>query len=59
MRSTFQYFGLRNGHLGGLEFVTLEPVRKNHQLCHWYGAGWWSARDVKRQDVGTAQYPAP
>ncbi|KAL3817520.1 hypothetical protein ACHAXA_003693 [Cyclostephanos tholiformis] len=59
MRSTFQYFGLRNGIIGGLEFVTLMPVPKNTQLLHWYGSGWWSERGIKRQDVGTKKYPAP
>ena len=59
MRSTFQYFGLRNGILGGLECVTVMPIPKNTQFLHWYGAGWWSERDIKRQDVGTAKYPAP
>jgi len=39
MRSTFQYYGLRNGIIGGLEFVTLQPVPKNTQLLHWYGSG--------------------
>lgn len=58
MRSTFQYFGLRNGEIGGLEFVTLMPVPKNTQLLHWYGSDWWSARGLKRQDVGTKRYPA-
>mmetsp|Transcript_12469 Transcript_12469/g.20702 ORF Transcript_12469/g.20702 Transcript_12469/m.20702 type:complete len:272 (+) Transcript_12469:84-899(+) len=59
MRSTFQYFGLRNGHMAGLEYVTLEPIAKNTQLCQWYGSGWWSARELKRCDVGTTRYPAP
>jgi len=59
MRSTAQYWGLRNGSTGGLEFITLESVPKNTQLCHWYGPGWWSARGVKRMDVGTKQHPAP
>lgn len=59
MRSTFHYFGLRNGVMGGLEFVTLMPVPKNTQLLHWYGSGWWSERGIKRQDVGTRNYPAP
>jgi len=59
MRSTFQYFGLRNGNVGGLEFITLEEIPKNTQLCHWYGKGWWSARGIKRQDVATEKYPAP
>jgi len=59
IRSTFQYFGLRNGELGGLEYITLEPVTKGTQLCQWYGSGWWSARDIKRQDVGTKRFPAP
>lgn len=59
IRSTFRYWGKRNGRLGGLEFVTLEQVPKNTQLCHWYGAGWWSARKIKRIDVGTKRYPAP
>lgn len=58
-RSTFQYWGKRNGVLGGLEFITLETVPKNTQLCHWYGSGWWDAREVKRVDVGTKSYPAP
>jgi hypothetical protein len=58
MRSFFQYFGLRNGEIGGLEFVTLMPVPKNTQLLHWYGSDWWSARGLKRQDVGTKRYPA-
>ena len=59
MRSTFQYFGKRNGDIGGLEFVTLEIIPKNTQLCHWYGSGWWSERGLKRIDVGTTKYPAP
>lgn len=59
MRSTFQYYGLRNGIIGGLEFVTLMPIPKNTQLLHWYGSGWWSERGIKRQDVGTKKYPAP
>jgi hypothetical protein len=59
MRSTFQYFGIRNGDIGGLEFVTLETILKNTQLCHWYGSGWWSDRGLKRIDVSTTRYPAP
>lgn len=58
MRSTFQYFGKRNGDLGGLEFVTLMPIQKNTQLLHWYGSDWWSSRGLKRCDVGTKRYPA-
>ena len=58
MKSTFQYFGLRNGYIGGLEFVTLEPVPKNTQLLHWYGSDWWKNRGLKRCDVGTKRYPA-
>merc|ERR1711966_300404 len=26
MRSTFHYWGIRNGTIGGLEFMTLEPI---------------------------------
>ena len=59
MRSTFQYYGLRNGIIGGLEFVTLVPVPKDTQLLHWYGSSWWDERGIKRQDVGTKKYPAP
>lgn len=59
MRSTFQYFGLRNGNIGGLEFITLQPVSKNTQLLHWYGSNWWKERGMKRQDIGTKRYPAP
>ena len=59
MRSTFQYFGLRNGTMGALEYVTLEHIPKNTQVCQWYGSGWWSAREIKRLDVGTIKYPAP
>jgi len=59
MRSTFQYWGCRNGNVGGLEFVTLMPIPKNTQLLHWYGSGWWGERGIKRQDVGTTRYPAP
>ena len=59
IRSTFRYWGKRNGHLGGLEFITLEPIPKNTMLCHWYGAGWWSARGIQRCDVGTDKHPAP
>ena len=61
IRSTFQYFGKWNCKLGGLEFVTIEAIQKGTQLCHWYGAGWWSARKgvMKRCDVGTKRYPAP
>lgn len=59
VKSNNQYFGLRNGKRAGLEFIAIEPIAKNTQLCHWYGPGWWSARDVKRQNVGTDLYPAP
>eukprot|EP00555_Chaetoceros_dichaeta_P008929 CAMPEP_0198273238 /NCGR_PEP_ID=MMETSP1447-20131203/56253_1 /TAXON_ID=420782 /ORGANISM="Chaetoceros dichaeta, Strain CCMP1751" /LENGTH=200 /DNA_ID=CAMNT_0043966857 /DNA_START=390 /DNA_END=992 /DNA_ORIENTATION=- len=59
MRSTGQYWGLRNGNIGGLEFITLESIPKDTQLCHWYGSGWWSARGVKRMDIGTKHHPAP
>jgi hypothetical protein len=59
LRSTFQYFGIRNGSLGGLEFVATEAVPRNTQLCFWYGPRWWSARGIKRVDVGTRTYPAP
>lgn len=58
MRSTFQYFGVRNGDVGGLEFVTVIPVPKGTQLLHWYGSDWWKQRDLKRCDVGTKRYPA-
>ena len=58
-RSTFRYFGLRNGKLGGLEFTTTEQVPKNTMICIWYGSGWWSARDIKRTDVGSNKFPAP
>lgn len=58
MRSTFQYFGKRNGDIGGLEFVTLMAVPKNTQLLHWYGSDWWKNRGMKRCDVGTRRYPA-
>jgi len=59
MRSTFQYWGKRNGKIGGLEFITLEKIPANTQLCHWYGDGWWAARGVKRRNVGTREHPAP
>lgn len=59
MKSTFQYWGVRNGKIGGLEFVTLESIPANAQLVHWYGPGWWSARGVKRRNVGTIKHPAP
>lgn len=59
LKSTFSYYGLRNGILGGLEFITLEKIPKSSQLCHWYGPGWWSARGIKRMNVGTDKYPAP
>ncbi len=59
MKSTFQYWGRRNGKLGGLEFVTLEEIPKNTQLVHWYGPGWFKSRGLKRMDVGTKRYPAP
>ena len=58
-RSTFQYWGKRNGTYGGLEFITLEDIPANTQLCHWYGSGWWSARGMKRVNVGLGKYPAP
>jgi hypothetical protein len=58
-RSTFRYWGLRNGKVGGLEFITIERVPKNTMICHWYGSGWWSARNIKRCDVGSKLYPAP
>jgi len=59
VRSTSQYWGLRNGNIGGLEFITLETIPKNTQLMHWYGPRWFSDRGLKRIDVGTARYPAP
>jgi hypothetical protein len=59
IKSTFHYWGTRNGNIGGLEFVTIENVPKNTQLCHWYGSGWWNSRELKRCDVGTRRYPAP
>jgi len=59
VRSTFRYWGKRNGIHGGLEFLTIEPIPKNTMLCHWYGAGWWSARGIQRMDVGTKTHPAP
>jgi len=59
MRSTFNYWGKRNGNYGGLEFKTIEVIPQNAQLCFWYGPGWWSARGVKRLDVGTVKHPAP
>jgi len=37
----------------------LEVIPQNTQLCHWYGSGWWSARGVKRLDIGTVKHPAP
>lgn len=58
-RSTFRYFGKRNGKLGGLEFLTLEAIPKTTLILHWYGSGWWSARDIKRTDIGSKKYPAP
>jgi hypothetical protein len=60
LKSTFRYFGVRNGHLGGLEFVTTEKVPRNTQICFSYGPGWWSARgEVQRLNVGTPWYPTP
>ena len=59
IRSTFNYWGKRNGNYGGLEFKTIEVIPQNAQLCFWYGPGWWSARGVKRLDVGTVKHPAP
>merc|ERR1712176_577325 len=53
MRSTFQYWGKRNGQMGGLEFVTLESIHANTQLCHWYGSNWFTARNIQRRNVGT------
>ena len=59
IRSTFSYWGIRNGVMGGLEFVTIDPIVKaNTQLTHWYGSGWWNSRGIKRVDVGTSKYPA-
>lgn len=59
IRSTFRYWGVRNGEVGGLEFVTLEEIPKHTMLLHWYGQGWWEARNIQRIDVGLPQYPAP
>lgn len=59
LSSVFQYYGLRNGQYGGLEFITTEHVPKNTQLCFWYGPGWWTAREIQRINVGTKRYPAP
>lgn len=39
--------------------MTTQRIRKNEQLCHWYGPEWWSARNLKRANVGTEKYPAP
>lgn len=58
-RSTFKYWGIRNGTIGGLEFITIEAISANTQLLHWYGSGWWSARQIKRRNIGTIKYPAP
>jgi hypothetical protein len=44
---------------GARQFVTTQRIRKNEQLCHWYGPEWWSARNLKRANVGTSKYPAP
>lgn len=59
LKSNFRYFGIRNGHLGGLEFVTIEAIPRNTQICFSYGPGWWTARGIQRMNVGTSKYPAP
>lgn len=59
IKSTFRYWGKRNGRMGGLEFITIEPIPQGTMLCHWYGAGWWSSRGIQRCDVGTQKHPAP
>ena len=59
IKSTFRYWGMRNGYMGGLEFITIEPIPKETMLCHWYGSGWWSSRGIKRCDIGTKKHPAP
>ncbi len=59
IRSTFQYWGLRNGDIGGLEFISIEPIQAGAILCYWYGSGWWKERGIKRVNVGTSKYPAP
>jgi hypothetical protein len=56
---TFRYWGRRNGRLGGLEFITVEKIPKNTLLMHWYGPGWWAAREMSPVDVATKKYPAP
>ena len=43
----------------GQEMITLKPVKKNEQFTHWYGPEWWSARGIKRANVGTQKYPVP
>ena len=59
MHGTQNYFGQRNGTMAGREYVTLDPIEKNTQLAHWYGDGWWSIREIKRQDQGTKRFPLP
>lgn len=49
----------RCNRVGCAQFVTTQRIRKNEQLCHWYGPEWWSARNLKRANVGTEKYPAP
>jgi len=59
VKSKFQYFGIRNGSYGGLEFVTIEDIPRNTQLAFWYGPRWFSVRGLKRQNAGTPRYPLP
>ena len=59
MKGTGRYFGQRNGTMAGRAYVALEPIPVGTQLAHNYGEGWWEARGIARQDVGTVQYPMP
>ena len=58
-KSTFKYFGKRNGVLGGMEFISVEAIPRNTMILFNYGPGWWAARDMSPSDVGTKQFPAP
>ena len=46
------------GTIVGREFILSRAVPRGMQLLQWYGADWFSSRDIKRMDVGCSLFPA-
>jgi hypothetical protein len=60
-RSTNVFFGetrAPKGTIVGREFILSRAVPRGTQLLQWYGADWFSSRDIKRMDVGCSLFPA-